>query len=323
MIDSNVMKSLYRTMMRIRLFEEKIIQLYAQGFIPGHVHLYIGQEPIAAGICAHLRDADFIFTTHRPHGHMIAKGGEFDKMLIEIFGKTGGYNKGKGGHMHLSSRKLHLISTAIVGGGFGPSIGTSLAQKISKKGDLTVCFFGDGAANQGLLYEAMNMAVLWKLPILFICENNKYAISTPVEVSTGGPSVFERGKAFGIPSLLVDGYNPEEMYETGKEIVDRARQGGGPSFLEVKTYRLRGHREGDPQGYRTKEEVAEWRKKDPVKAFKAKLLETKVLTSEEEASIIKSIEDEIENAVQAAKEMPYPELETAYEDVYSTKIDAR
>jgi pyruvate dehydrogenase E1 component alpha subunit len=323
MVDSEILVSLYKTMMRIRLFEEKIVQLYAQGFIPGHVHLYIGEEPVAAGICAHLKDDDYIFTTHRPHGHMIAKGGEFEKMLIEVFGKYGGYNKGKGGHMHLSSQKIHLVSTAIVGGGLGPAIGTALAQKYNKTKDITVCFFGDGAANQGLLYEAMNMSMIWQLPLIFVCENNRYAISTPVEVSMGGPGYAERAKAFGIKASLCDGYNPEEMYQTGKDAVDYTRTGKGPVFLEVKTYRLRGHREGDPQTYRKKEEIIEWKKKDPVKTFKAKLLEDKIITPEEEAFLVSEIEAEIETAVERAKTAPYPEPEVAGDDVYSEKITVR
>lgn len=316
MVATEELLALYRTMLRIRIFEDKVLVLYAQGFIPGHVHLYHGEEPIAAGICAHLTPPDFVFSSHRPHGHLIAKGARMDKMMAEVLGKAGGYNHGKGGHMHLAAPDVRVIANGIVGGWFGAAAGTALAQKHQKRGEVTVCFFGDGAANLGALYEVMNVVSRWALPLILVCENNQYAISTPIDVVTGGKGFAGRAEAFGIQSAVVDGYDPITVYESGRVAVSRAREGGGPTFLECKTYRLRGHREGDPQTYRTREEVAEWRKRDPLKTFATTLMERGLLTPEQDQAMRQEIEAEIEKAVQYAKEAPYPELHTALADVY-------
>jgi TPP-dependent pyruvate/acetoin dehydrogenase alpha subunit len=317
MVASKILLDLYRTMRRIRMFEEKLVVLYAQGFIPGHVHLYVGEEPIAAGVCAHLRVSDFVFSSHRPHGHLIAKGARLDKMLAEVFGKAGGYNHGKGGHMHIAAPDVRVIANGIVGGWFGAAAGTALAQKRQQNSEVTVVFFGDGAANLGALYEVLNLASRWSLPLILVCENNRFAISTPSEVVAGGPGFAARAAAFGIESMAVDGYDTLAVYEAGRTAVARAREGRGPTFLECHTYRLRGHREGDPQSYRSREEVAEWRKKDPVKAFGRLLLERGVLKPEEEEAIRLDIEHEIEAAVHYAKEAPYPALDTGLADVYA------
>ena len=310
---------LYKAMFRIRRFEQKCIQLYAEGFIPGHIHLYIGQEPIASGVCAHMRDPDFVFSTHRAHGHLLAKGARMDKVLAEVFGKEWGYNHGKGGHMHVIATDVNVYADGIVGGGFGPVVGTALAQKLQKNGDLSAYFFGDGAANQGCLYEVMNMASLWKLPLLLVLEDNLYAISTHTDISTAKPGLAARAKAFGIASEKIDGYDPIAVYEAGRRAVDRARKGNGATLLEITTYRLRGHREGDPQTYRSKEEIAMWRKKDPVKAFAKTLEENGVLSKDNLNDIKKEIDEEIEKAVEYALNSPFPDVEIAQKDVFGIK----
>ncbi|KPJ88473.1 MAG: hypothetical protein AMS17_05255 [Spirochaetes bacterium DG_61] len=317
MITDDEKRALYKSMFRIRRFEERCIQLYAEGFIPGHIHLYIGEEPIASGVCMHMRKSDFVFSSHRAHGHLLAKGARMDKVLAEVFGKEWGYNHGKGGHMHVIAPDVHVFADGIVGGGFGPSVGTALTQKLQKKGDVTAYFFGDGAANQGCLYEVMNMAALWKLPLLLVLEDNLYAISTPTEISTSKPGLAARADAFGIVGEVIDGYDPIRVYEAGERAVHRARGGEGATLLEVKTYRLRGHREGDPQTYRSKEEIAQWRKRDPVKMFAKELEEQGLLTPEMQSALKKEIDEEIEKAVQFSLESPYPEAEMALKDVIS------
>ncbi len=316
-ISGETLVRLYREMLRIRKFEERVVRLYAEGFIPGHVHLCNGQEPIAAGISAHLRCEDYVFTTHRPHGHLLAKGARADRMLAEVLAKADGYNRGKGGHMHIFAGEVHGFADGIVGWGFGVSTGTGLAQKIQGGKAVTVCYFGDGAANQGALYESMNMAALWKLPILYVCEDNQYAISTPTSVSRGGPGYADRAEGFGIAAARIDGYRVEEVYEAAAEAVARAREGGGATFMDVKTYRLRGHREGDPQGYRTKEEVAEWRKRDPVAAFRSRLLEAKAADEAGLAAMADELEKEMDAAEKFAKDSPYPEMGEALLHVYA------
>ncbi len=317
MLPAETLQQIYRTMLRIRLFEERIVVLYAQGFIPGHVHLCNGEEPIAAGVCLHLRQEDFVFSSHRPHGHLIAKGARVDKMLAEIFGKAGGYNHGKGGHMHIAAPDVRVIANGIVGGWFGAAAGTALAQKRQGKGGVSVCFFGDGAGNLGALYEAMNAASCWRLPLILVCENNHFAISTPIDVVAGGPGFAARAAAFGLESQVVDGYDPLAVHQAAGAAVERARAGQGPSFLECRTYRLRGHREGDPQGYRTREEVAEWRKRDPVKRFAAFLADQGVLAVEAEQALRQEIEAELDRAGQFAKDDLYPTLESGLADVFA------
>ena len=307
--------ALYRSMLRIRRFEQRCIQLYAEGFIPGHIHLYIGEEPIASGVCMHMRDSDFVFSSHRAHGHLLAKGARMDKVLAEVFGKDWGYNHGKGGHMHVIASDVHVFADGIVGGGFGPAVGTALAQKLKKRGDLTAYFFGDGAANQGCLYEVMNMAALWKLPLILVLEDNLYAISTPTEISTSKPGLAARARAFGIAGEVVDGYDPVAVYEAGERAAQRARAGEGATLLEVKTYRLRGHREGDPQTYRSRDEISLWRKKDPVPTFAKQLEGDGLLSPEAHAAMKKEIDDEIEKAVQFSLESPYPEALEALKDI--------
>jgi TPP-dependent pyruvate/acetoin dehydrogenase alpha subunit len=305
----------YKSMLKIRAFEQKCIQLYAEGYIPGHIHLYIGEEPIASGVCMHMRESDFVFSSHRAHGHLIAKGARLDKLFAENFGREWGYNHGKGGHMHIMAPDVRVLADGIVGGGFGPAVGTAVAQKLQKKGDVTAYFFGDGAANQGCLYEVMNMAALWDLPLLLVLEDNRYAISTSTSASTAKPGIAARAKAFGIVSEKIDGYDPMAMYAAGKRAVARARKGDGTTLLEVTTYRLRGHREGDPQTYRTREEVAEWRKKDPVKAYAKYLQDENIMTPDEQKLLKKEIDAEIEQAVCYALESPYPDPERAVKEV--------
>jgi len=309
---------LYESMLRIRKFEEKIIQLYAEGYIPGHVHLYIGEEPIASGICMHLKDEDWVFSSHRGHGHLLAKGADMGRILAEVFGKDWGYNHGKAGHMHICANDVRVYCDSIVGGGFGPAGGAALAQKLQKKGGVSVYFFGDGAANQGCMYEIMNMAALWDLPLILVLEDNKYAISTSTVTSTSKPGIAERAKAFGLVGEQIDGYDPIQVYEAGKRAVERARNGNGATLIACDTYRLRGHREGDPQSYRTREEVNKWREKDPLKTFPNILKKEGIIDSKKIEELEKKIEKEVEKAVNYALKSPYPSIKLATDNVISS-----
>jgi len=309
---------MYRVMVRIRTFEERVIKEFAAGNIPGAAHLYAGEEAVASGACANLRADDYITSTHRGHGHLIAKGGKTDRMMAELYGKKTGYNKGKGGSMHLADITIGILgANAIVGAGIPIAAGAALSAKMRGTDQVVIGFMGDGATNTSRFHEGLNLAAVWELPVVYIIENNMYAESTPLSAACKLTNLSERARAYGMPGRTVDGNDVLAVYEAVGEAVTRARKGQGPSLIEGKTYRYRGHFEGDPQTYKTKEEAQEWLKKDPIPRFKSKLIEMGVLTEADADKIAREMNEEIEKAVKFAEESPYPAPEEALEDVYA------
>jgi len=309
---------MYKRMLEIRFFEEKVFDLYAQNLVPGTIHLYLGEEAVAVGVCSLLRKDDYITSTHRGHGHCIAKGAELKRTMAEILGKKTGYCKGKGGSMHIADFKIGMLgATAVVGAGLSIAVGAGLSAKLRKTDQVVACFFGEGASNQGTFHESINMASTWKLPVIFVCENNLYAMGTRQSRVMAIENVADRAVAYGIPGVVVDGNDVLAVYEATEKAVERARKGEGPTLIECKTYRHKGHSRVDPAKYRPKEEVEEWLAKDPIKRFKEKLLQTNTLTESEIQQIEKEVSAEIEEAVKFAMESPYPAPEEALEDVYA------
>lgn len=308
---------IYERMLLIRKFEDKVHELFAAGKLPGFVHLYAGEEAVAVGVCANLHENDFITSTHRGHGHCIAKGVEVRGMMAELFGKETGVCKGKGGSMHIADvEKGMLGANGIVGGGLPLACGPALAAKGKKTGQVAACFFSDGAANQGTFHEALNLAAVWKLPVLFICENNLYAESTPVEYSTGITNIADRASAYSMPGVVVDGMDVFAVYEATCEAAARARAGQGPTLIEAKTYRFYGHFEGDAIKYRTKEEEANFRARDPIPVFRQRVLAEKLVSLTELKEIGEKVEVNITDAVTFAEASPYPKPEECLADVY-------
>lgn len=312
------MVAMFKTMNRIRLFETKLQEFFAAGRIPGFVHLYIGEEAVATGACASLTDTDSITSTHRGHGHLIAKGGNLKLMMAEIFGKSSGYCKGKGGSMHIADFDLGILgANGIVGGGGPLAVGAGLAAKYRKTKDVTVCFFGDGASNQGTTQEALNLASAWKLPVVFVNENNGYGISCPQCKSMAVTDIADRAAAYDMPGVVVDGNDVLAVYEAVGEAVKRARKGEGPSLIECKTYRWRGHFEGDACTYRCDEELKEWIAKDPIPRFEEKLVENGVLKADGVAKIKAELAAELDEAIAFAEKSPLPEPSALLDDVYA------
>lgn len=305
-------------MLLIRKFEDTVHKLFAAGKIPGFVHLYAGEEAVAVGVCAALRDDDFITSTHRGHGHCIAKGVDIRGMMAELYGRATGVCKGKGGSMHIADvGKGMLGANGVVGGGLPMACGSALMAKLNKTGQVTACFFSDGAVNQGTFHEAVNLAAIWKLPVVFVCENNLYAESTPVEYATSvKKDLAERALAYDIPGIIVDGMDVLAVYKVTHEAVQRARAGEGPTFIEAKTYRYYGHYEGDSVKYRTEEEKQMYRARDPIEGYKRKVLAENLLAMDELAAIEKKTQAEIEAAVRYAEESPNPNPEECLTDVY-------
>jgi len=317
--DKEFLVGLYRTMLKIRLFEEKTAEVFSEGRIHGAVHLYIGEEAVATGACAALRPDDYITSTHRGHGHCLAKGGQPDRMMAEIFGKATGYCKGKGGSMHIADLDVGILgANGIVGGGIPIAVGAALGTRIKKEDRVTLCFFGDGASNTGSFHESLNLASVLQLPVVFVCENNQWAVSTPARYSLRVENVADRAVSYAMPGVVVDGNDPLAVYEAVHEAVERARGGGGPTLIEAKTYRWEGHYRGDPETYRSREEVREWReKRDPIKLFGEKLKREGILTDEEATTIRAETEKLIEDAVRFAEESPLPSLDLLYADLYA------
>jgi len=313
------MVNMYKIMVTIRLFEGRLPELYATGFT-GLTHLYIGQEAVAAGVCANLRKEDYITSTHRGHGHVIAKGGELKYMMAELFGKKTGYCKGKGGSMHIADIDIGILgANGIVGGGIPIAVGAALSSKMRKTDQVTVCFFGDDASNTGAFHEGLNLASIHHLPVVFICENNLYGISVPQKQHQAIKDISIRAKAYNISGVTVDGNDVLAVYEASGKAVERARTGEGPTLIECKTYRWRGHHEGDPNRgsrYRPAEEVDELMKKCPIRRFEERLIKKKILTKEKLKTIREEIEREIDKAIAFARESPYPNPQDLYEDVY-------
>jgi len=314
------MIDMYTTMLRIRLFEEKLLELIAAAKIGGFIHLYLGEEAIAAGVCATLRDSDYVTSTHRGHGHMIAKGGRTDLMMAELFAKKTGYCKGKGGSMHIADLDLGILgANGIVGGGPPLATGAGLAAQYKGTDNVSICFFGDGASNQGTTHEAMNMASIWKLPVVFVAENNGFAEFTAQSDHQAIRSITERAAGYDMPSASVDGNDVIAVYEATTEAVNLARSGKGPTLLECVTFRIAGHYVGDPEGYRDAEDVASWKAddKDPISRFEKILLKNQAGDAALFAEIRQTLEKELAEAVQFAEESPEPDIEDLLTDVYT------
>lgn len=311
---------MYRRMVMIRLFEEQVNELYTRALMPGLAHLYVGEEAVAVGICEALRPTDYITSTHRGHGHCVAKGASPDRMFAELLGKEAGYCRGKGGSMHIADPATgNLGANAIVGGSAGIATGAALASKRLGKEDVTVCFFGEGALGQGVLYEVMNLASLWKLPVIYACENNLYNEYTHYSETTAG-DILARGTAFGMPAEAVDGQDVRAVHATAQKMVERARKGEGPSFLLCNTYRYTGHHVGDinREYYRSKQEEQEWKtKRDPIKALADWMIAGKMTDAASLEAIQNEVRTEMKAAVEFAVAAPYPSPEEAEEDVYA------
>jgi pyruvate dehydrogenase E1 component alpha subunit len=308
-----------RTILKIRRFEEKTIQMYQIAKIWGYLHPYVGEEAIAVGACAAINKSDYIISTHRGHGHSIAKGADLNRMMAELLGKATGYCKGRGGSMHIADTELGMLgANGIVGGGIPISVGAGFSCKMEGKGRVTVCFFSDGASNNGVFHEALNMAAIFNLPVVYVCENNMYAISMSSCDSIACKDIAKRAAAYDIPGVIVDGSDPEAVYKVVAEAVERARQGRGPSLIEAKTYRFGGHHPNDPAEYRDKQE-AEYHKKekDPVINYKKRLIDENVISQPEIDAMEKEIISAVEDAVKFAEESPEPSLEKFLEEVRS------
>lgn len=306
-----------KDLITIRKFEERTIQMYQAGEFAGYLHPYIGQEAIAAGACTAIEKEDYIISTHRGHGHCIAKGADLNKMMAELLGKATGYCKGRGGSMHIADTGLKMLgANGIVGGGIPISVGAGFSCRMRAKSEVTLCFFGDGASNNGVFHEALNMTAIFKLPVVFICENNLYAISMCSLDSVACEDIGKRSCAYDIPGYIIDGSDTEEVYNTVRKAVKHARDGNGPSLIEAKTYRFYGHHPNDPAEYRTKKESEYYKKeKDPVINFKEKLVREKILTKKDIEKIEEDTIKAVENAVEFARKSPEPDLAVFLEEV--------
>ena len=319
-ITDEVLLDMHRRMVRIRVFEETAGKMMENGKIPGALHLYVGEEAVAAGIMVHLSDQDYITSTHRGHGHLIAKGGELKYMFAELYGKATGYCKGKGGSMHVSNLEIGMLgANGIVGAGTTIAMGAAFSCKFKKTDNVTVCFFGDGASNEGAFHEAANMAGLYKLPCIYVCENNGYGEFTPQANHQPIVDVADRAAGYGMPGVVVDGMDPVAVYEAAGEAVDRARRGEGPTLLECKTYRYYDHVgvRGMGLNYRTDEEVEQWRKKDPIDTFEARLAEQGILPPEAAQAVHQEAQAEVDAGIEFAEASPFPDPASLTEDVYA------
>ncbi|MFH0797587.1 MAG: thiamine pyrophosphate-dependent dehydrogenase E1 component subunit alpha [Candidatus Omnitrophota bacterium] len=309
---------MYRKMYEIRCFEEKLYYLFLTENLPGTMHQYIGEEAVAVGVCANLEKDDYITSTHRGHGHCIAKGASLDRMMAEMFGKKTGYCKGMGGSMHLADFSVGILgATGIVGAGIPIATGAGLSAKIRGTNQVTACFFGDGAVNRGAFHEGVNMAAAWNLPVIFVCENNLYGFSTPVKETMLLEDIAERAKAYGIPGMIADGMDVLAVYNSTRTAAARARKGEGPTLIECKTYRYKGHSRFEPAHYRLEEEVKEWQSKDPIPGFRAKLIGMEILSEEQVKSMEEQVEADMEEAVKFAKNSPDPSPDASLKYIYA------
>jgi pyruvate dehydrogenase E1 component alpha subunit len=316
-IPKEKLKFMYDQMVRIRYFEERVKDLFAAGEMPGFVHLYLGQEAIASGVCATLNDDDYITSTHRGHGHIIAKGGELSKMMAELYGKVTGYNKGKGGSMHIAWPELGILgANGIVSCGIPIATGAALSAKYRNSSQVTVCFFGDGASNEGAFHESLNAASAFDLPIVYVCENNLYAVGTRQSKVRKIEDIADRAPSYSMPGVVVDGNDVVAVYEVAKEAVERARAGEGPTLVECKTYRWRTHFEGEPDTYRPPEEVAAWRAREPIAPFRKMLIDQKIFKQKDLDLIDEAVIDDLDQAVEFARNSPLPRPEDALQDLW-------
>ncbi|MCL6509559.1 MAG: thiamine pyrophosphate-dependent dehydrogenase E1 component subunit alpha [Anaerolineae bacterium] len=321
-MDNDKILDIYTRMLRIRRFEEQVGILFAQGQLPGFVHLYIGEEAIAAGVCAALRDDDYIVSTHRGHGHVIAKGGDFNRMMAELFGKATGYCKGKGGSMHIADFSIGMLGACgIVGGGIPLAVGAGLSAAYRGTDQVAVSFFGDGASNEGSFHESLNLAAVMKLPVIFVCENNRYGEFTPMEKVTAVRDIAVRATGYGIPGVIVDGTDALAVYDAAAAAVARARNGEGPTLIEAKTHRRGGHAEGEKAFlaggvYRSQEELAEAQLKDPLLIMHRRMVAMHLIAPDVLEELDHRITQAVAEAVAFARRSPDPEPEAIYEDTW-------
>jgi pyruvate dehydrogenase E1 component alpha subunit len=316
-LSRGVLADMFEKMLEIRFFEERVFELYGQNLVPGTIHLYAGEEAVAVGVCSGLRKDDLITSTHRGHGHCIAKGAELKRIMAEILGKETGYCKGKGGSMHIADFSVGMLgATAVVGAGLPIAVGAGLTMKLEGKDRVVACFFGEGASNQGTFHESLNLASTWSLPVIFVCENNLYAMGTRQSRIMKLQNVADRAVAYGMPGEVVDGNDVLDVYEATCRAVQRARNSEGPTLIECKTYRHKGHSRVDSAKYRAKEEVQEWLAKDPVRKLRERMLRDNTLSAEEVEKIEKRALAEVEEAARFALGSRFPAPEEALEDVY-------
>jgi len=318
-LPAEIRKAMYRQMLRIRKFEEMTQELYKAGALTGmSPHLYIGEEASAVGVISLLNEDDYILSTHRGHGHCLAKGAEMGKMYAELFGKETGYCHGRGGSMHIADvPRGNLGANGIVGAGCPIALGAGLSIRRRKTSQVVVCFFGDAATNQGTFHEALNMSKAFQLPIVWVCENNLYGLSTPITKVSATPDLSDRARGYGMPGVTVDGMDVEAGRAVAEETINRARSGGGPSLFEVKTYRYFGHGASDHRPYRTREEEQEWWKRDPVASYRLRLLKDGAATEEEMLTLEKEVAAEVEAGVAFARSSPDPRAEESTRYVYT------
>ena len=310
----------YETMFKMRRFEEETFEFYKKGMMAGLAHLYLGEEAVATGVCAALKDEDYIASTHRGHGHLVARGADINRMMAEILGKETGYSHGKGGSMHIMAMDKGILgANGIVGGGIPIATGAAYSAKYRETDQVAISFMGDSATNEGTFHESINMAAAWKLPCIYVIENNLYGISVDIRDVTNTPDLAVRAKAYDIPGVVVDGMDVTAVYEAAVEAVKRAREGKGPTLIECKTYRWQGHHVGDPATYRKRRsetEKEDWMKKDPIPALKEAVLKAGIASEEDFDKLDRLVEDEIQAAVQFAVDSEYPPAEDAYTMVW-------
>ncbi len=312
------LQHLYQTMLLIRRFEERVNELYMEGRIPSTLHLYIGEEAVATGVCAALNRDDYLLSTHRPHGHALAKGLPPRALMAELYGKVTGCCKAKGGSMHVGDMQVHMFpAIAIIGANVPIAAGAALAAKMQGSDRVAACFFGDGGANEGAWHEGLNIAATWRLPVIYICENNLYAASTPFAKAFAIENVADRATAYGMPGVIVDGNDVLAVYEAAMAAVARARRGDGPTLIECKTYRLCGHSRSDPRTYRTREEEEAWRQREPIGRFGQNLVAQGSASQERLQEIARDVEATIEEAIAYAEAGPLPESAELYADVFA------
>jgi 2-oxoisovalerate dehydrogenase E1 component len=311
---------LFRQMLDIRRTEEQLARSYQAGLIMGACHTYVGEEAIATGVCAHLRPDDAVFSTHRGHGHALAKGVAIREVMAELFGRATGCSQGRGGSMHLFSPEVGMMGTSgIVGPCILQATGAGYSFKLLKTDRVGVAFFGDGASNNGAFHEGLNLASIWDLPVIFVCENNLYATEVPLASAAGNPNIAERAVAYGMPGIAVDGNDVLAVYEAAGKAVARARSGGGPTLIEGRTYRTRPHSEGMRDGgYRSQEEIDSWKARDPIKLYQERLLAEEVVNTDELEAIEAQVKGIVEEALEFSKNSPWPAPETVLDHIFST-----
>lgn len=315
--DTTTLLDLYRQMLLIRRFEEKCNELYIQGLIPSTLHLYAGQEAVAVGVCSLLNNDDYITSTHRPHGHALAKGVSARSIMAELFAKATGCCRGKGGSMHVGDMRVGMLpAIAIVGAGAPIAVGIGLSAKMRGTNQVAVCFFGDGGANEGAVHEAMNMAAIWKLPVVFVVENNLYGASTPTQYAFAIQDIADRAHAYGFPGVVVDGMDVLAVREVADAAIQRARDKQGPTLVECKTYRFVGHSRSDARNYRSRDEEAEWLKRDPLPRLAEMLLAQNKITRANLDALQNDVDAEIQDAIEFAEASPYPKPEETLQDVF-------